>query len=82
LGLVENVAGISELCTFSIEHNLVKSSLLQTALSFDNAIMVYPTNKLPVALDTKEYLGVQSRETTKVIRPEFKNSLSAVIDIG
>jgi len=78
-GLARNVKGIGELCAFLSEHNLGKVPLPRVAPAFKNAYIVYPISNVPVRLEKNEYLGVDGKDATKLVRPIFQKLLKRTI---
>jgi len=79
IALAKTKDAIGEMCRLRTKHNFEESILPQFAPDFNNVIVIYPLDNLPLILKEFEYVGIRPEQLVKLYSPDWKRLLHKMV---
>jgi DNA polymerase III alpha subunit len=78
IGLAKSAKGIGEMCRLLTKHNFERSQLSQFA-DFNDTIVIYPLENVPLILKENEYIGLRPEQLIRLYKPELKAKMDKIV---
>lgn len=79
IGLAKNKDGIGEMCRLLTKHNFDKTLLPIYAPDFNNVVVIYPMENMPLILKENEFIGMRHEQLLKLFRSEWKTKIHKTV---
>ena len=79
IGLAKHKDGIGEMCRLLTKHNFDNTEIPLFAPDFNQVIVIYPIDNVPLILKEYEYIGIRPEQLTKLLLPEWKRMMAKML---
>jgi DNA polymerase-3 subunit alpha/error-prone DNA polymerase len=79
IGLAKHKDGIGEMCRLLTKHNFDNTQIPLFAPDFNQVIVIYPIDNVPLILKDYEYIGIRPEQLTKLLLPEWKRMMAKML---
>lgn len=79
IGLAKNRKGIAEMNRLLTKHNFENIPLPNKAPDFENAIIIYPFDKIPETLNDNEFIGIAPEQLAKLYNYVWKRKIDKMV---